>query len=73
MGVLLDILQTLASAQTIGAQAVPQRRRRRSRGRSDRWRRPGPARYHWHLSPDRKRHYFVQRAGRWVCPFCGCA
>ena len=59
MRLLTELLDALLDGLTPSAAAPP--------------RRPGNMRYHWHLSPNRQRHYFVQRSGRWVCPFCGCA
>jgi hypothetical protein len=74
MGLLLDLLQAVASAQTPAIQAVPQRRRN-PRGRPGRWRRRGPARFHVHLTPGATRYHFTRQfkhgGYRWLCPFCG--
>ena len=65
MSLILALLNALFDPPTKHSQRPPQRK--------SRWHRPGHLRYHWHLTPNRQRHYFVQRSGRWLCPFCGCA
>jgi hypothetical protein len=75
MGLLLEIMSALVSASTPSVTVIsPYRRRRYVRhSHRSRWHRPGYLRYHWHLTPNRQRYYFVNKSGCWLCPFCGCA
>jgi hypothetical protein len=74
MGLLLELMDALLDGLTPPRAVSPPRRPRQAKGRRrGRWHRSGPFRYHWHLVPTRRRFYFVKKAGRWVCPFCGCA
>lgn len=42
-----------------------------------RWRRSGPQRFHWHVTPHRRQYFFKWLADNngaydWRCPFCKC-
>jgi hypothetical protein len=75
MGLLAEIIDALLGGSVPAATVAPPRRRRQARGRrrGRSHRRPVAARFHWHLAREGpQRFHFIRRAGRWVCPICGC-